>query len=67
MTDECRTMKQGRPTMDPKKRKLASVGFRPTPKLRSQLETAAAEDGRSMSQEIVSRLEASFIREESRP
>ena len=41
-------------------KKAAPTGFRPTPQLRSALEMASKENGRSLSQEIESRLERSF-------
>ena len=38
------------------------MGFRPCPMLRAALELAAKQNGRSLSQEIISRLERSFER-----
>ena len=58
--------KPGRPALPPGERKLASLGFRPTPELRLELERAAQENGRSVSKEIESRLENSFLDEDSR-
>ena len=52
--------KMGRPPLPPGKRLGASMGFRPTPETRERLEKAAKANGRSMSQEIESRLERSF-------
>jgi hypothetical protein len=42
------------------------MGFRPTPEVRAKLEQAAQANGRSMSQEVESRLEASFLKEEAK-
>ncbi len=42
------------------------MGFRPTPGVRAKLEQAAQANGRSMSQEVESRLEASFLKEEAK-
>ena len=42
------------------------MGFRPTPGVRAKLERAAQANGRSMSQEVESRLEASFLKEEAK-
>jgi hypothetical protein len=53
--------KMGRPALPPGKRRGASMGFRPTPGIRGKLEEAAKANGRSMSQEIESRLERSFV------
>ncbi len=58
-------VKKGRPPLAPEKRRGASLGFRPTPEIRAKLEEAAAVADRSLSQEIESRLERSFEREES--
>ncbi len=41
-------------------KKASPTGFRPTPRLRSALEKMSKENGRSLSQEIESRLETSF-------
>ncbi len=41
-------------------RQPAPTGFRPTPQLRAALDKAANTSGRSLSQEIVSRLERTF-------
>ncbi len=53
--------KMGRPLLPPGKRRRPSMGFRPTPTMRSKLEEAAGANGRAMSQEIEARLEQSFI------
>ena len=53
----------GRPRLAPGKRRGASMGFRPTPAIREKLEKTATENGRSMSQEIETRLELSFARD----
>ncbi len=50
----------GRPPLAPEDRKLPAMGVRPTPELRQKLEEAAARSGRSMSQEVQSRLERTF-------
>ena len=54
---------RGRPKLPPGKRKLPSMGFRPTPDLRAELERAAGANERSLSHEIEARLEWSFIAE----
>ncbi len=41
------------------------MGFRPTSHMRKKLKAAAEENGRSMAQEMVSRLEETFSREEA--
>ena len=53
---------RGRPPLPPGEKKLHSVGFRPTPDLRQHLERACQTAGRSLSQEIQSRLERSFLK-----
>ena len=58
--------KLGRPSLPLGEKKLAPLGFRPTPGMRESLERAAQENGRSVSKEIESRLEASFVDEDSR-
>ena len=57
--------KMGRPPLAPGKRRGASMGFRPTPKLREELEGAAKANGRSMSQEVEERLGQSFREDET--
>ena len=52
--------KLGRPRLPTGKKREVPIGFRPTPDLRKRLQTAAEFSGRSISQEIVSRLEHSF-------
>jgi hypothetical protein len=52
--------KRGRPALPADEKKLASIGFRPTPQIRRALEEAARQNGRSVSQEIMSRLEHSL-------
>ena len=54
----------GRPPLATEAKRMASMGFRPTPFVRRQLEAAAAVSGRSLSQEIESHLEVSFQSEE---
>ncbi len=53
--------KMGRPPLPASKKRLPSVGFRPTPEIRKKLAKAADSSDRSLSQEIESRLEASFL------
>ncbi len=53
-------MTVGRPPLSHKERRLASMGFRPTPEIRTKLEVAAAENKRSLSKEIEFRLEMTF-------
>lgn len=53
--------KMGRPPLPPESRRLASMGFRPTPDLRKRLEVSASANHRSISQEIESRLEQTFV------
>jgi hypothetical protein len=55
--------KRGRPALPPEEKKRPSMGFRPTPDLRRRLEAATDASGRSLSQEIESRLERSFSEE----
>ncbi|MBT3703814.1 MAG: Arc family DNA-binding protein [Alphaproteobacteria bacterium] len=55
--------KRGRPSLPKGERKLASLGFRPTPELRAQLDKAASANDRSVAQEVQSRLERSFQKE----
>ena len=61
MPERSNTKKLGRPTFPPGKKKLSPLGFRPTPELREQLDNASKSNGRSVAQEIQSRLEKSFI------
>ena len=60
MSKAAKRPKMGRPSLPASERKLPSLAFRPTPDLRRRLEKSAADSGRSMSQEIQSRLERSF-------
>ncbi len=60
------TKKMGRPPLPPGERRRASMGFRPTPDIRRELEQAAFANGRSLSQEIEARLEISFAVEQTR-
>lgn len=53
--------KGGRPALKPEDRRLPPMGFRPTLDLRGKLDQASAESGKSLSQEIESRLERSFL------
>lgn len=57
--------KIGRPTLPVSEKKLATMGFRPTPLLRKNLEKHSLENNRSMGKEIESRLENSFEREKA--
>jgi len=66
MSETIKRSKMGRPPLPPGERRGASMGFRPTPEIRAKLEQAAHENGRSMSQEVEARLEASFLDEEAR-
>ncbi len=66
MGETIKRSKMGRPPLPPGERRGASMGFRPTPQIRAKLEQAAHENGRSMSQEVEARLEASFLDEEAR-
>ncbi len=52
--------KMGRPPLPPGQRRGASMGFRPTPKIREKIEVAAQKNMRSMCREIESRIEWSF-------
>ena len=54
---------QGRPPLGPDEGKRSVLNARITTRLRANLEMAAAETGRSLSQEIEFRLEQSFLRE----
>ena len=58
--------KRGRPPLPPGEKKLDAMGFRPTPEVREKLEAAAKENGRSLSREVESRLEQSFLNEEAK-
>lgn len=60
------TKKMGRPPLPPGERRRASMGFRPTPAIRRELEQTAFANGRSLSQEIEARLELSFAVEKTR-
>ncbi len=61
MTKKQSKPKMGRPPLPPDKRRGASMGFRPTPTIRAELEKAARANGRSMSHEVEARLERSFV------
>jgi len=60
MTKKPAKRKIGRPRLPPGKKREDPIGFRPTPDIRKNLKTAAKDNGRSVSQEIQSRLEESF-------
>ena len=61
MVKKAEKPKMGRPPLPPGKKRGASMGFRPTPTIRENLEEAARANGRSMSQEVEARLEHSFV------
>ena len=63
MATKTRKQKMGRPPLPSSKKRLPSMGFRPTPEIRKRLAAAASSSDRSMSQEIESRLERSFLSE----
>ena len=65
MTKKPAKQKIGRPRLPPGKKREAPIGFRPTPDMRADLKGAAADKGRSMAQEIQSRLEETFSRDEA--
>lgn len=52
--------KLGRPSLPPERRKRNNVGIRMRDKLRADLQNAGAANGRSLSEEIETRLERSF-------
>jgi hypothetical protein len=54
----------GRPRHNPNEAKRVPLNMRTTPSLRTRLEDAAAESGRSLAQEVEARLEASFVSED---
>ncbi len=56
----------GRPGREPSPGERVHLGFRVTPDLKSQVEAAAAESGRSQSQEAELRLESSFQKQDLR-
>ena len=62
---ETRKPKRGRPSLPPGERKLASLGFRPTPEIRSSLEAAAKKNCRSVSKEVEARLDRSFLNDKA--
>ncbi len=63
MAAPAKARKRGRPALPPNEKKRPSMGFRPSPANRKQIEQAAAKSGLSMSQEIERRLERSFAEE----
>ena len=65
MTKKPAKRKIGRPRLPPGKKREAPIGWRPTPNIRKNLKAAAEDKGRSVSQEIQSRLEESFLRAEA--
>ena len=63
MKGKLKGKRMGRPPLPPEKRKLQSMGFRPTAEVREGIEKSAASSGRSMAQEIERRLERSLQEE----
>ena len=57
--------KMGRPPLPPGKKRGPSMAFRPTPGVRAKLEEAATANGRSMAQEVQTRLELSLAEDEA--
>ena len=55
---------KGRPPLPDDKKRGPAIQFRATPRIRAQLERAAAENQRSLSREIESRLEASLLQDD---
>ena len=66
MSEKEKRRKLGRPPKKPKDRRLPSMSFRPTHDLRDMLEKAAADSGRSLSQEIEYRLWRSAMDDDAR-
>ena len=56
-------IRRGRPHLQSEKKRLPTLGFRPTPGVRRNIDDAAKKNGRSLSQEIESRLEQSFLQD----
>lgn len=54
----------GRPKKRDEDKRLSPIGFRPTPKMRAQLDLEAQVNKRSLTKEIESRLERSFAIDE---
>jgi hypothetical protein len=63
--DEEPPPKRGRPLLEPGKPRADSITFRLRRPLGAQLRKTAAENGRSLAQEIVWRLEMSFLADKS--
>jgi hypothetical protein len=57
----------GRPTKPPLSGERIPIGLRVTPEIKTQLDTAAKQNGRSLSQEVEMRLERSFDRQKLLP
>jgi hypothetical protein len=57
----------GRPTKPPLSGERIPIGLRVTPEMKTQLDTAAKQNGRSLSQEVEIRLERSFDRQKLLP
>ena len=66
MTKKSKKPRMGRPPLPADQRKRPSLAFRPTPELRKNLESSAADSGGSLSQEIERRLELSYSDHEAR-
>ena len=64
MARTAKKVRRGRPPLPPEEKRLPSMGFRPSLTLRKALEDAISVSGRSLSQEIESRLEQTFLRDE---
>ena len=58
------TRRRGRPPLPPGEAKRSSFSTRLRPELKTKLEQAAADEGRSLSEEIEFRLERSFLTED---
>ncbi len=66
MAKKAEKPRMGRPPLPADQRKRPSMAFRPTPELRKKLESAAADSGGSLSQEIERGLELHFSDHETR-
>ena len=56
--------RRGRPRLPKGQKKPEPMSFRPTPDIRTKLEAAAAASGRSMTREIDSRIERTFLEDD---
>ncbi|WP_123834626.1 hypothetical protein [Methylobacterium currus] len=59
-SDEGASRRRGRPALPAEDRKSTNLKFRTRPILRERIEAAAAESGRTVSEEVENRLEKSF-------